>query len=128
VANVPFGTHLKIPIAEIKVAWGRLRNPGNVAAFAQRLRAGEVPPPIVVWHYRSTQYRFYCEDGRHRIFAAQAAGHRFIEAKILNGRIEFYHHPSGPLCHRIVPAEQARPAEIKPPRRPTKKPRYSGAK
>jgi hypothetical protein len=112
----------RVNISEIKVPWGRLRNPHAVGLFAQRLRSGEVAPPVVLWHYRSTQYRFYCEDGRHRIEAAKSIGAKTIAAKIMDGAIEFYHHRAGPLCHRIVEqGPDARPARTS--RRPTKKPR-----
>jgi len=30
------------------------------------------------------------------------AGLKFIEAKVMPGRLEFYHHRLGGLCHRIV--------------------------
>jgi hypothetical protein len=109
----------KILISQIKLPFGPLRNPQSVARYAAMLRVSS-PPPVVLWHYRSTQYRFFCEDGRHRVAAAVMAGHKFIEAKIMDGAIEFYHHPSGPLCHRLVPFAEATPP-AKNPRRPTKK-------
>jgi uncharacterized ParB-like nuclease family protein len=93
---------MKIPINEIKVPWGKLRNPAAVAVYAQRLRRGEQAPPISVWRFKSSQHKFYCENGAHRLAAAKLAGLKFIEAKVLPGRLEFYHHRLGGLCHRIV--------------------------
>jgi ParB-like chromosome segregation protein Spo0J len=93
---------MKIPINEIKVPYGRLQNPAAVAAYAQRLRSGEQAPPILLCKLKVGRFKYHLEDGHHRLAAARLAGHKEIEARVMPGFIEFYHHRLGGLCHRIV--------------------------
>jgi hypothetical protein len=77
----------KSPHFCIKPPRGKLRNPSAVAVYAQRLRAGEQAPPIVLWRLKTGLFKFYIEDGDHRYLAARSIGATTIEARVLPGFI-----------------------------------------
>jgi hypothetical protein len=114
---------MQILLSEIKPPRGKLRNPRNVAAYAQRLRRGEHAPPIMLWKLKTGLFKYYIEDGDHRYLAARSIGAKYIEARVTPGYIEFYQRAHA-VCHRIVDdasaEDQVRNANLKP-RRPTKR-------
>jgi hypothetical protein len=91
--------------------------------YAQRLRAGEQAPPIVLWRLKTGLFKFYIEDGDHRYLAARSIGATTIEARVLPGFIEFFQRGEF-VCHRIV--EKGPEGPDARPRQPTKNPRRLG--
>lgn len=65
-----------VPIAQMKANW-KLRNPKNVEAFAQRMREGEIPPPVI---YDAVSEVLI--DGAHRLAAAELAGLKTLPAYV----------------------------------------------